>query len=100
MSSRGPDLDRYKPPDVSQEEWDEIITDLEERKTDNANHQTVQIKLKKAIKYVVPILLIPVIGIGYFLAIEYQALLTTGAGFIIVLLFLYYASVEQAAGES
>lgn len=100
MSSRGTDPDRYKPPDISQEEWDDIVQDLEERKTENSDHRTVQLKLKKAIKYVTPILLIPVIGIGYFLAMEYQAILTTAVGFIIAVLFLYYLSVEQGAGES
>lgn len=100
MSSRGPDLGRYKPPDMSQEEWDETIDELKERKSDNSNHQTEQLKLKKSIKYIIPALLLPVIGIAYFLALEYQAIVMTGIGLIVAVLFLYYASVEQGAGES
>lgn len=100
MPSRGPDLGRYKPPDVSQEEWDEIIDDLKERKSDNSDHHTVQLKLKKAVKYIIPVLLVPVIAGAYFLALEYQALVMTGVGLLVVILFLYYASIEQGAGES
>lgn len=99
MSSSGQDLDRYKPPDMSQEEWDEITTELEEKKTNNSDHHTVQLKVKKSIKYLIPVVLIPILGVSYFLALRYQAMVMTGLGFAIVIAFLYYASVEQGAGE-
>lgn len=90
---------RLKPPDVPQEEWEDIIADLEERKVDNSNHRTVQWKLRNVLKYGAPVAILPLIALATFLAIQYQAIIYSGVAIIITIVFLYLASVEVGAGE-
>lgn len=99
MSSSDKKYLRYKPADVSKEEWEDIISDLEERKVDNSNHQTVQIKLRNIVKYVLPILSVPFIILATFLATQYQAIVYGIVGVIFVIAFIYLFAVEVGAGQ-
>lgn len=92
--------DILKPPSLSDEEWDEEVTKIEDQYIDNNSHQTVQIKLKSVLKVVIPIGILVAIGLLYFMSQMLQIAFTTVIAGIVGLLILYYIGVEEHAGQN
>lgn len=92
--------DLYKPSDVSDEEWEELKSEMRDRNVDNSDHHTVQLRIKKMIKWSAPVIISILAVLGYYVFTQYQEIVYTVIGVILAIVFVYlYLSTDYTPGE-
>lgn len=92
--------DRYRPSDISDEEWEELKSEMSERDVDNSNHYTTQLKIKKILKLATPVVILVLGLLGYYVFTQYQELVYSVLGTIVVVVVLYFYFIDDFTPDS